>query len=98
MQTSPSVHETGTLRVVIVDDEPLARDCMRIALEHASDVAVVAECADGRSAVEAITTHAPDLVFLDVQMPGLDGFSVIDRVGPDSMPAVIFVTAFDAHA
>ena len=88
----------GPLRVVIVDDEPLARDCMRLALAADGDVTVVAECGDGPSAVEAIRKHAPDLVFLDVQMPGLDGFGVIERVGVDAMPPVVFVTAFDAHA
>jgi two-component system LytT family response regulator len=88
----------AALRVVIVDDEPLARDCMRLALRGAPDVRVVAECKDGPSAVEAIRAHAPDLVFLDVQMPGLDGFGVIERVGPEAMPPVVFVTAYDAHA
>jgi two-component system LytT family response regulator len=92
------VREGNSLRVVIVDDEPLARDCMRLALQKAPNVSVVAECADGVSAVEAIASNTPDVVFLDVQMPGLDGFAVIDRVGPESMPAVVFVTAFDAHA
>jgi two-component system LytT family response regulator len=86
------------LRVAIVDDEPLARDCMRLALRGAPDVAVVAECANGVEAVTAIGEQAPDVVFLDVQMPGLDGFGVIDRVGADAMPLVVFVTAFDAHA
>ena len=86
------------LRVAIVDDEPLARDCMRLALRGASDVVVVAECANGLEAVAAIEGSAPDVVFLDVQMPGLDGFGVIDRVGADAMPLVVFVTAFDAHA
>ncbi|HEX5830779.1 MAG TPA: response regulator, partial [Gemmatimonadaceae bacterium] len=88
----------GSLRAVIVDDEPLARDCLRLALEQAADVTVVAECGDGESAVAAIAAHAPDLVFLDVQMPGLDGFAVIDRVGAETMPPVVFVTAYDAHA
>jgi two-component system, LytTR family, response regulator len=86
------------LRVVLVDDEPLAVDCMRLALARSPGVAVVAECVNGLSAVEAIRQHAPDLVFLDVQMPGLDGFGVIERIGVHAMPAVIFVTAFDAHA
>lgn len=86
------------LRVVIVDDEPLARDCMRIALHRADDVALVAECANGFEAVEAIATQGADVVFLDVQMPGLDGFGVIERVGVEAMPLVVFVTAFDAHA
>ena len=86
-----------TVRALIVDDEPLARDCVRLALVDA-DVTVVGECGDGESAVEAIARLAPDLVFLDVQMPGLDGFDVVDRVGPERMPAVIFVTAYDEHA
>jgi two-component system LytT family response regulator len=89
---------SGALRVVIVDDEPLARDCMRIALEQAPEVAIVAECSDGVDAVEAIRTHLPDVVFLDVQMPGLDGFGVVEQVGAHAMPAVVFVTAYDAHA
>ena len=86
------------LRVAIVDDEPLARDGLRLALRRVPDVVVVAECEDGVSAVEAIRSTRPDLVFLDVQMPGLDGFEVIDRIGVDRMPAVVFVTAFDVHA
>ena len=86
------------LRVVIADDEPLARDCIRLALASEPDVEVVAECGDGEDAVEAIGRLAPDLVFLDVQMPGLDGFGVIERVGADRMPAVVFVTAYDEHA
>ncbi|MGE0353946.1 MAG: LytR/AlgR family response regulator transcription factor [Gemmatimonadales bacterium] len=86
------------LRVVIVDDEPLARDALRLALEAEPDVEVVAECADGPSAVSAIARKAPDLVFLDVQMPGMDGFDVIAAVGPARMPPVVFVTAFDRHA
>jgi two-component system LytT family response regulator len=86
------------LRVAIVDDEPLARDGLRIALARLPGVVVVAESEDGPRAVEAITTQQPDLVFLDVQMPGLDGFEVIERVGVDRMPAVVFVTAFDVHA
>lgn len=87
-----------TIRVVIVDDEPLARDAVRLALERAPGVTVVAECGDGEAAVGAIRAHAPDLVFLDVQMPGLDGFGVIERIGADRMPGVVFVTAYDEHA
>lgn len=86
------------IRTLIVDDEPLARDCVRLALRRDSDFQVVAECGDGRAALEAIHRHDPDLVFLDVQMPGLDGFEVVEAVGPDRMPAVVFVTAYDAHA
>jgi two-component system LytT family response regulator len=88
----------GTVRVLIVDDEPLARDCMRLALRGAHDVEIVAECGDGESAVDAIRRHAPDIVFLDVQMPGLDGFAVLERIEMPIMPVVVFVTAFDSHA
>lgn len=88
----------ATLRVVIVDDEPLARDCMRLALAHSLQTEIVAECSDGLMAVAAIREHAPDVVFLDVQMPGLDGFGVIERIGAAEMPMVIFVTAYDVHA
>ena len=88
----------AVVRAVIVDDEPLARDCIRIALQKQEGVEVVAECADGAEAVDAIRRCRPDLVFLDVQMPGLDGFGVVERVGVERMPAVVFVTAFDAHA
>ena len=88
----------STVRVLIVDDEPLARDCMRLALRGAAAVELVAECCDGASAVDAIRHHAPDIVFLDVQMPGLDGFAVLDRIDAAMMPVVVFVTAFDSHA
>lgn len=88
----------GTVRVLIVDDEPLARDCMRLALRGVPGVKIVAECGDGASAVEAIRRHGPDVVFLDVQMPGLDGFAVLERIETTTMPVVVFVTAFDSHA
>ena len=88
----------STVRVLIVDDEPLARDCMRLALRGATGVELVAECCDGASAVDAIRHHSPDIVFLDVQMPGLDGFAVLDRIDAAMMPVVVFVTAFDSHA
>jgi two-component system LytT family response regulator len=96
---SPDLVAGGSaLRVLIVDDEPLARDNLRIALQSLSDVQVVGESIDGESAVEAIDSLDPDVVLLDVQMPGLDGFGVVDRVGVSNMPTVVFVTAFDAHA
>jgi two-component system LytT family response regulator len=85
-------------RVLIVDDEPLARDCIRLALEQSGHVEIAGECADGESAVAAIGETSPDLVFLDVQMPELDGFGVIERVGVESMPPIVFVTAYDEHA
>jgi two-component system LytT family response regulator len=89
---------TPPVRAIVVDDEPLARDCVRLALREHPGVRIVAECADGEEAVEAIRSQRPDLVFLDVQMPGMDGFDVIEEVGVEEMPVVIFVTAYDQHA
>ncbi len=86
------------MRIVIVDDEPLARDCIRLVLESLDDVEVVGEFGHGAVAVEGIQTLEPDLVFLDIQMPGMTGFDVIDVIGPDKMPSVIFVTAHDQFA
>lgn len=86
------------LRVAIVDDEPLARDAVRLALARMANIEVVAECGDGESAVRSIRERAPDVVLLDIRMPGMDGFEVIDRVGSSEMPAVVFVTAYDQHA
>ena len=86
------------MRVLIVDDEPLARRGLRQELERFPAVQVVGECASGAEAVDAVVERRPDLVLLDVQMPGLTGFDVIERVGADVMPAVIFVTAYDKHA
>ena len=93
-----SENEGRILRAVIVDDEPLARDNVRLALEKELDVEVIAECADGDAAIEAIRELEPDVVFLDVQMPGTGGFDVVQEIGPEEMPAVVFVTAFDEHA
>ena len=87
-----------TIRVAIVDDEPLAIERMRRLLAGEPDIQVVAECGNGAEAVAAIRSQAPDLVFLDVQRPGLDGFGVVEQVGPQAMPATIFATAFDEHA
>ena len=89
---------TTRIRALIVDDEPLGRERIRTQLETAADVEVVAECGDGEAAVRAILEDRPDLVFLDVQMPELDGFGVIREVGADNMPPVIFVTAYDQFA
>ena len=86
------------LRVLVVDDEPLARQRLRTLLARVPDVQVVGECENGLEAVASIREHNPDLVFLDVQMPELDGFDVITEVGTDKMPPVIFVTAFDDYA
>jgi CheY-like chemotaxis protein len=86
------------IRTLVVDDEPLARRGIRARLAHVEGFDVVGECDSGPAAVEAIRQLAPDLVFLDVQMPGLDGFGVVQQVGAERMPMVVFVTAYDAHA
>ena len=86
------------ITVLIADDEPLARERLASLLWHEPDVEVVAQARDGEEAVTAIHDHTPDLVFLDVQMPQMNGFEVIEAVGTDKMPLVIFVTAYDQHA
>ncbi len=86
------------MRVLIADDEPLARKRIRTLLADIPDVTVVGECANGREAAEAIRTQAPDVVFLDIQMPELDGFGVLQQAGDTTLPAIIFVTAFDQFA
>jgi two-component system LytT family response regulator len=89
---------TVTIRTLIVDDEDLARDRLRQLLELEPGMEVVGECADGREAVAAIRQQQPDLIFLDIQMPELDGFGVLEAVGPEAMPLVVFVTAYDQFA
>ena len=86
------------ITVLVADDEPLARRRLLRLLRAEPGIEVVAECKGGRSAVEQILAHAPDLVFLDIQMPDLDGFGVIAEVGVERMPAVVFVTAYDQYA
>src|SRR5262245_35836046 len=97
LATSPS-QEATKLRVVIVDDEELGRDRIQSLVEQQADVELVGVCADGTSAVETIERTQPDLVFLDVQMPGMDGFEVIENLDATHLPAVVFVTAHDGHA
>jgi two-component system LytT family response regulator len=87
-----------TLRVLIVDDEPLARQRLQRLLRAEPDLELLTPCADGHSAVAAIHEQRPDLLFLDVQMPGMSGFDVLAAVGPRIMPVVIFVTAHDRFA
>lgn len=84
------------IRALIIDDEPLARERLRHLLAKEADMEIIGECADGDSAVRAIRRMSPDLVFLDVQMPGRDGFAVLEAL--DQLPAIIFVTAYDQHA
>jgi two-component system, LytTR family, response regulator len=86
------------IRCLIVDDEPLARDRVRTLALAEPDLEVVAECKDGLEALTAMERHRPNLIFLDVQMPRLDGFGVIEATPPDLLVMVIFTTAHDAHA
>ncbi|WP_438031025.1 LytR/AlgR family response regulator transcription factor [Sorangium sp. So ce233] len=88
----------GAIRAVIVDDEPLAREGIRMLLAGDPEVAIAAESGDGPGALELIRRLRPDLVFLDVQMPEMNGFEVMASLPPDELPAVIFVTAFDRYA
>jgi two-component system LytT family response regulator len=86
------------IKVLIVDDEPIIRRGLRNHLSRRDQYEVVGECCNGRKAIDDIRETKPDLVFLDVQMPEVDGFGVIREVGPAAMPAVVFVTAFDEYA
>ncbi|MGH7467585.1 MAG: LytR/AlgR family response regulator transcription factor [Longimicrobiales bacterium] len=87
-----------TIRTLVVDDEPLAREGLRLCLDEHSDVDVIGECGDGATAVLAIRDFRPDLVFLDIQMSGLDGFGVLRAIATDAMPSIVFVTAYDQFA
>ncbi|MFO1500500.1 MAG: LytTR family DNA-binding domain-containing protein [Verrucomicrobiota bacterium] len=86
------------IRTLIVDDEPLARERLRKLLEAETDIEVIGESADGKAALEEANQARPDLIFLDVQMPELDGFGVIAGLAADPLPAIIFVTAYDQFA
>jgi len=86
------------MRILIVDDEASARARLRGLLEAEADVEIVGECANGRDAVEAIERLTPDLVFLDVQMPDMNGFGVVRAIGPELFPLVVFVTGYDRYA
>lgn len=86
------------IRTLIVDDEPLARKGVRQFLEEDPEVEILGECGDGLEAVEQIKALHPELIFLDIQMPEMDGFAVLDAINPDELPIVVFVTAYDQHA
>jgi two-component system LytT family response regulator len=86
------------IRTLIVDDETLARENLRLRLRGIDDFVIVGECANGREAIGAIAGMRPELVFLDVRMPDLDGFAVIERLEPENLPAIVFITAFDRYA
>jgi two-component system LytT family response regulator len=92
---------TGTdkpIRVIVVEDEPVARRSIQRMLEPDKSLQVIAACSNGEEAVEAIRTHRPDLLFLDVQMPGMDGFSVLKEIHEKELPLVIFTTAYEQYA
>ncbi len=89
---------TDKIRTLIIDDEPIARRGIRSNLKAETDVEIIGECSNGREAVAAIERQKPDLIFLDIQMPVLDGFGVVEALGAENLPAVVFVTAFDEHA
>jgi two-component system LytT family response regulator len=87
-----------TIRALIVDDESLAREALLVMLNDDPEMEVVAECRNGKEAVTVIREQSPDVVFLDIQMPEMDGFQVIEEVGAARMPVTVFVTAYDKHA
>jgi two-component system, LytTR family, response regulator len=91
------MNDGAPLSILIIDDEPLARDSIRALLEEEHDVRVVGE-ATGTDAAALITRTRPDILFLDIQMPEVDGFAVLDQVGADAVPVVVFVTAYDRYA
>ena len=86
------------LTAIIVDDEPLALQLLRSKLDKLADIDIVAECKNGREAIAAIHQFSPDLVFLDIEMPGINGFSVIKKLQPEMIPLIIFVTAYQQYA
>jgi two-component system, LytTR family, response regulator len=90
--------DSPLIRVLLVDDEPLARSMLREMLSGDPQVVIVGESSNGHEALEAIRAHSPDLIFLDVQMPELGGFEVLDSLGKGEIPHVIFVTAYDQYA
>jgi two-component system LytT family response regulator len=90
--------QDAKIRALIIDDEPLARRRLRSLLERDREIEIAGESAGGREAVRLIRDRQPDLLFLDVQMPEIDGFEVLERAGVEKMPLVIFVTAYDTYA
>ncbi|HVW20284.1 MAG TPA: response regulator [Opitutaceae bacterium] len=87
-----------TIRTMIVDDEPLAREGIALMLADDPDIEIVAQCGDGEEALAQVMEHRPDLAFLDIQMPRLNGLEVLDRLPPERRPVVVFVTAHDQYA
>jgi two-component system, LytTR family, response regulator len=95
---APADRSAVRIRTLIADDEPLARERLRTLLARHGDVEIIGECANGADAIEAITELHPDLVLLDVEMPRVDGFAVLEALDPDALPAVVFVSAHDQYA
>jgi two-component system LytT family response regulator len=91
-------NKTNTMKAIIVDDEALARQGLALRLTDIPEIEVVQQCANGEEAIAAIMEYAPDIVFLDIQMPGMTGFELIREIQADILPMVIFVTAYDAFA
>lgn len=90
--------DTKPIRALVVDDEPLAREIIREMIRRDSEIEIIGECGNGMDAVTMIEADRPEMVFLDIQMPEMDGFAVIEAVGAQAMPVVIFVTAYDQYA
>jgi two-component system LytT family response regulator len=88
----------SAIRTLIVDDEPLARKSLRLLLQQDRDIEIVGECKNGMETVKQIREKSPELVFLDIQMPQMDGLDVVRTIGIEKMPAVVFVTAYDKYA
>ncbi|SDK52786.1 LytR/AlgR family response regulator transcription factor [Microbulbifer yueqingensis] len=86
------------LRAIVVDDEPLARKGLRLRLQALGDVEIVAECSNGREALEEVPAHKPDVMFVDIQMPGIDGLQLVQQLPREEIPQVVFVTAYDQYA
>lgn len=93
-----TVTDAKRIRVIVVDDEPLARDKIRAMIKRDPELEIIGECANGTEAVAAVQEHHPDLLFLDVQMPEISGFAVLEALKSERLPLVIFVTAYDKYA
>ena len=91
-------NDINSLKALVVDDEQLAREGLALRLEEMAEVKILKQCANGREAMEAIAELEPDVLFLDIQMPGMTGFELISEIQGDVMPMVIFVTAYDSFA
>jgi two-component system LytT family response regulator len=95
---APAERTAARIRTLIADDEPLARERLRALLTRHGDIQIIGECSNGADAIEAIAELRPDLVLLDVEMPRVDGFGVLEALDPDNLPAVVFVSAHDQYA